>query len=135
MIYKVNKLLIINIKKTKRNLEVLKKPLKGVKIIIINPLKLLIKKRGYLEIFSQKLFIKNYNLLNRKITFSIDEIKGDSIFGHSITAGNISQFKGLVFQNVAALVGWYVQDKMEVMLNGRRYFIDKTGRKSKLKHP
>jgi hypothetical protein len=42
---------------------------------------------------------KNYNLLNRKITFSIDEIKGDSIFGHSITAGNISEFKGLVFQN------------------------------------
>jgi hypothetical protein len=37
------------------------------------------------------------------------------------------QFEGLVFQNVAALVGWYVQDKMEVMLNGRRYFIDKTG--------
>ena len=36
----------------------------------------------------------NYNLLNRKITFSIDEIKGDSIFGHSITAGNISPFKG-----------------------------------------
>jgi hypothetical protein len=28
--------------------------------MMINPLKLLIKKRGYLEIFSQKLFIKNY---------------------------------------------------------------------------
>ncbi|MDP5097498.1 MAG: YARHG domain-containing protein [Flavobacterium sp.] len=47
---------------------------------------------------------KNYNLLNIKITFSIDEIKGDSIFGHSITAGNISQFKGLVFQNESEFV-------------------------------
>ena len=47
---------------------------------------------------------KNYNLLNRKITFSIDEIKGDSIFGHSITAGNISQFKGLVYQNESEFV-------------------------------
>ena len=60
MKYKVNNPLIRNIKKTKRNLELLKKPLKGVKIIIIKPVKLLIKKRGYLEIFSQKLFIKNY---------------------------------------------------------------------------
>lgn len=60
----MNKLLIIHIKKIKRNLELLKKPLKGVKITIINPVKLLIKKRGYLEIFSQKLFIiKIYNLL------------------------------------------------------------------------
>ena len=58
--YKVNNPLIRNIKKTKRNLELLKKLLKGVKIMMINPLKLLIKKRGYLEIFSQKLFIKNY---------------------------------------------------------------------------
>ncbi|EAZ96029.1 hypothetical protein FBBAL38_01380 [Flavobacteria bacterium BAL38] len=47
---------------------------------------------------------KNYNLLNRKITFSIDEIKGDSIFGHSITAGNISLFKGIVFQNESKFV-------------------------------
>lgn len=47
---------------------------------------------------------RNYNLLNRKITFSIDEIKGDSIFGHSITAGNISEFKGLVFQNESKFV-------------------------------
>jgi hypothetical protein len=46
----------------------------------------------------------NYNLLNRKITFSIDEIKGDSIFGHSITAGNISLFKGVVFQNKSKFV-------------------------------
>lgn len=38
----------------------------------------------------------NYNLINRKITFSIDEIKGDSIFGHSITVGNISPFKGKI---------------------------------------
>lgn len=34
--------------------------------------------------------------LYRKITFSIDEIKGDSIIGHSIVAGNISAFKGLI---------------------------------------
>jgi hypothetical protein len=58
--YKVNNPLIRDIKKTKRNLELLNKLLKGVKIMMINPLKLLIKKRGYLEIFSQKLFIKNY---------------------------------------------------------------------------
>lgn len=41
----------------------------------------------------------NYNLVTRKITFSIDEIKGDSIFGHSIVVGNISPFKGLISQN------------------------------------
>lgn len=46
----------------------------------------------------------NYNLLNRKITFSIDEIKGDSIFGHSITAGNISLFKGVISQNESKFV-------------------------------
>ncbi|WP_333808420.1 YARHG domain-containing protein [Flavobacterium sp.] len=39
------------------------------------------------------------NYLYRKITFSIDEIKGDSIFGHSISAGNISPFKGLLVEN------------------------------------
>jgi hypothetical protein len=61
--YKINNPLIINRIKIKRNLEVLKKLLKGVNIITINPVKLLIKKRGYLKIFSQKLFIKNYNLL------------------------------------------------------------------------
>ena len=46
---------------------------------------------------------KSYNLLNRKITFSIDEIKEDSIFGHSIVAGNISPFKGVLKQNHAAI--------------------------------
>lgn len=34
------------------------------------------------------------SLLYRKITFSIDEIKGNSLVGHSIVAGNISPFKG-----------------------------------------
>lgn len=41
----------------------------------------------------------NYNLINRKLTFSIDEIRGDSIFGHSVTAGNISPFKGNISKN------------------------------------
>jgi hypothetical protein len=50
------------------------------------------------------LFIeKSYSLMNRKITFSIDEIKEDSIFGHSIVAGNISPFKGVLKQNHAAI--------------------------------
>ena len=42
---------------------------------------------------------KYSNLITRKITFSIDEIKGDSIIGHSISAGNISPFKGVLFEN------------------------------------
>jgi len=42
---------------------------------------------------------KSVNYLYRKITFSIDEIKGDSIIGHSISAGNISPFKGLLVEN------------------------------------
>lgn len=37
-----------------------------------------------------------YNLLNRKITFSFDEIVNDSVFGHTIVAGNISSFKGTI---------------------------------------
>ncbi len=40
----------------------------------------------------------NY-IVYRKITFSIDEIKGDSIFGHSIVVGNISPFKGIIKEN------------------------------------
>lgn len=42
---------------------------------------------------------KYIHLITRKITFSIDEIKGDSIIGHSITAGNISPFKGVIKDN------------------------------------
>ena len=42
---------------------------------------------------------KYLNLITRTITFSIDEIKGDSIIGHSISAGNISPFKGVLFEN------------------------------------
>ena len=45
---------------------------------------------------------KYSNLITRKITFSIDEIKGDSIIGHSISAGNISPFKGLLFENTSS---------------------------------
>jgi hypothetical protein len=44
---------------------------------------------------------KYSNLLTRKITFSIDEIKGDSIIGHSISAGYISPFKGVLFTNTS----------------------------------
>lgn len=39
------------------------------------------------------------NHLYKKITFSIDEIKADSVFGHTICAGNISPFKGLLKEN------------------------------------
>jgi len=42
---------------------------------------------------------KYSNLITRKITFSIDEIKGDSIIGHSISAGNISPFKGILVES------------------------------------
>ncbi len=57
--------LIIKIKLNKitnqRNFGVLNKFLKGLNIININPIILLIKKRGYLTILVQKLFIiKNY---------------------------------------------------------------------------
>lgn len=41
------------------------------------------------------------NYLYRKITISIDEIKGDSIIGHSISVGNISPFKGLLVENTS----------------------------------
>lgn len=44
---------------------------------------------------------KYSNLITRKITFSIDEIKGNSIIGHSISAGNISPFKGVLFENTS----------------------------------
>ncbi len=44
--------------KNKRHLGVLNKFLKGVNIIIINPIILLIKNRGYLTMLVQKLFIK-----------------------------------------------------------------------------
>ncbi len=33
---------------------------------------------------------------NKKITFSIDKIKGDEIIGHSIVSGNIQKFKGKI---------------------------------------
>lgn len=44
---------------------------------------------------------KYSNLITRKITFSIDQIEGDSIIGHSISAGNISPFKGVLFENAS----------------------------------
>lgn len=55
-------------------------------------------------IMSEKEFYieKSYYLMNRKITFSIDEIKGDSIYGHSVVVGNISPFKGIIKENDTA---------------------------------
>ena len=42
-----------------RNFCILNKFLIGVKMIKVNPIKLLIKKRGYRKILFQKLFIKS----------------------------------------------------------------------------
>lgn len=42
------------------------------------------------------------NLIRRKITVSFDKIKGDSIFGHSVVAGNISAFKGVFDKSTQA---------------------------------
>lgn len=53
---------LINVK-IKRNRVVFKKLLKGFNKISVKPIKLLIKKRGYRKIFSQKLFILIINLL------------------------------------------------------------------------
>ena len=53
--------LIIKKVKRKRNLNVFKRLFNGVNKTNIKPVKLLIKKRGYLKIFSQKLFIYIYN--------------------------------------------------------------------------
>lgn len=47
-------------------------------------------------------FENKFYLIDRKITFSIDEIKGDSIFGHSVVVGNISPFKGIIKENDTA---------------------------------
>lgn len=38
------------------------------------------------------------------------------------------QYEGMMFQNSAALQGWYKQDRMEVSLNGKKIFINKTGK-------
>ena len=51
---KIKKILIT---KNSLNLGILKRLIKGVKIIKIKPTKLLIKNRGYLNTFVQKLFI------------------------------------------------------------------------------
>jgi hypothetical protein len=51
---------MINKNKIKRNLEVFRKLFSGVNKTNIKPVKLLIKKRGYLRMFSQKLFILNF---------------------------------------------------------------------------
>jgi hypothetical protein len=40
----------------------------------------------------------------------------------------LHQYESMTFQNGAALEGWYVQDRMEVTQNGKRFFIDKTGK-------
>jgi hypothetical protein len=54
-----------------------------------------ISKKEYDSIIDKHQEEGNY-IVYRKITFSIDEIKGDSIFGHSIVVGNISPFKGII---------------------------------------
>lgn len=46
---------------------------------------------------------KKWNLLNRKITVSFDKIEKDSVFGHTIVAGNITPFKGIFIQNDKAI--------------------------------
>jgi hypothetical protein len=56
--YKLRIKIKLNKIKNQRNLGVLNKFLKGVNIISINPIILLIKNRGYLTMFVQKLFIK-----------------------------------------------------------------------------
>lgn len=56
--YKLKIKIKLNIIKIQRSFGVLNKFLKGVNIININPIILLIKNRGYLIIFVQKLFIK-----------------------------------------------------------------------------
>ena len=56
--YKLKIKIKLNKIKNQRNLGVLNKFLKGVNIINTNPTILLIKNRGYLTMFVQKLFIK-----------------------------------------------------------------------------
>jgi hypothetical protein len=59
--YKLTIKIKLNKITNQRNFGVLNKFLKGLNIININPIILLIKKRGYLTILVQKLFIiKNY---------------------------------------------------------------------------
>jgi hypothetical protein len=60
VVYKINPNPKQPIIKKIRNLGILNKFLTGAKITKINPAKLLIKNRGYLEILFQKSFIK-YN--------------------------------------------------------------------------
>ncbi len=57
MRYKSDKNSIKSIIRNNRALDVLYKFIKGVKIIKINPVKLVIKNRGYRKILFQKLFI------------------------------------------------------------------------------
>ncbi len=38
------------------------------------------------------------------------------------------QYEGMMFQNPSALLDWYRQERMEVSLNGKKIFIDKTGK-------
>ncbi|WP_438966748.1 YARHG domain-containing protein [Flavobacterium sp.] len=46
---------------------------------------------------------KKWSLLNIKITVSFDKIEKDSVFGHTIVAGNITTFKGIFIQNDKAI--------------------------------
>jgi hypothetical protein len=62
--YKLKKQPERNKVKIKRDLDVFNKLLNGVNKTNIKPTKLLTKKRGYLKMFSQKLFIQNLNSLS-----------------------------------------------------------------------
>lgn len=44
----------------------------------------------------KKLGDRFYNDISKKVTFSFDKIKADSIFGHTIVSGNITSFKGII---------------------------------------
>lgn len=39
-------------------------------------------------------------------------------------------YEALVFQHVAVLEGWFVQDRIQVQLDGKRIFIDKSGKEA-----
>lgn len=54
------------------------------------------------------------HLITRRLTFSIDEIKSDSIFGHSIVAGNLSPFKGVIEEKEGV-----IEFKVEEFKRGR----------------
>lgn len=74
--YKLRIKIKLNKITNQRNFGILNKFLKGLNIININPIILLIKKRGYLTILVQKLFIINnsLNILINIIANFFDEL-------------------------------------------------------------